>query len=142
VEVKYVSDGGIIWCIMLDFKPGALIRGSAENSQVPMTQFQVGESTRFRQKQGLVILANVGEPKLTVGSIMILEVFDSPIGRIYVNVQLVIESLARIFDVKTKVRDIVVNPTRTILDYIRPLNWTADRYPSRRRFCLSAAHGK
>jgi hypothetical protein len=67
---------------MLDFKPGALIRGSAENSQVPMTQFQVGESTRFRQKQGLVILANVGEPKLTVGAVVILEVFDGAIGRI------------------------------------------------------------
>jgi len=82
VEVKYVSDGGIIGRIMSDFKPGALIRGRAENSEVPVTQYQIGESAGFRQQQGLVILANVGEPELTVGAIVILEVFDGPIGRI------------------------------------------------------------
>ena len=47
-----------------------------------MTQYQIGESAGFRQQQGLVILANVGEPELTVGAIVILEVFDGPIGRI------------------------------------------------------------
>jgi hypothetical protein len=127
---------------MLDFEPGALIRGRAENSQVPMTQSQIGKSTRFRQKQGLFILANFGEPKLTVGTLVILEIFDGPIGRIYVNVQLVIESMARIFDVKAKVRDIVLYIIFTILLYVRPLDWTTDGYPSRRRFCLSAAHGE
>ena len=78
---------------------------------------------------------------MTVGAIVILEVFDGPIGRIYVYVQLVIESLARIFDVKAKVRDVVIKLICTIHDCIGALDWTADGYPSRRRFCLSAAHG-
>ena len=82
VQVKYVDDGRVIGCIMPHFEPGALIRGRAENSQVPVTQSQIGESAGFRQQQGLVILANVGEPKLTVGALVILEVFDGPIGRI------------------------------------------------------------
>ena len=79
---------------------------------------------------------------MTVGAIVMLEVFDGPIGRIQVNIQLVIESLARIFDVKAKVRDVVIIPICTILDCIGALDWTADNYPSRRRFCLSAAHGE
>ena len=82
VQVKYVGNGGDIGCNMLHFEPGALIWGRAENSQVPVTQYQIGESAGFRQQQGLVILANVGEPKLTVGAVVILEVFDGPIGRI------------------------------------------------------------
>ena len=82
VQVKYVGDGGVIGRIMLHFEPGALIRGRAENSEVPVTQYQIWESAGFRQQQGLVILANVGEPKLTVGAVVILEVFDGPIGRI------------------------------------------------------------
>jgi hypothetical protein len=118
VQVKYVGDGGVIGRIMLHFEPGALIRGRAENNEVSLTQYQIGESAGFRQQQGLVILANVGEPKLTVGVVVILEVFDGPIGRIYVNVQLVIESLARIFDVKAKVRDVVVRLVCTILHCI------------------------
>ena len=79
---------------------------------------------------------------MTVGAIVMLEVFDGPIGRIEVNIQLVIESLARIFHVKAKVRDVVIDAICTILHYIGPLDWTADGYPSRRRFCLSAAHGE
>jgi hypothetical protein len=59
VQVKYVGDGGVIGRIMLHFEPGALIWGRAENSQVSVTQYQIGESTGFRQQQGLVILANV-----------------------------------------------------------------------------------
>ena len=82
VQVKNVGDGGVIGRIMLHFEPSALIRGRAENSEVPVTQYQIGESAGFRQQQGLVILANVGEPKLTVGALVILEVFDGPIGRI------------------------------------------------------------
>jgi len=78
---------------------------------------------------------------LTVGAIVILEVFDGPIGRIYVYVQLVIESLARIFDVKSKVRDIFIFVIGTILDCIGALDWTANEYPFRRSFCLSTAHG-
>ena len=82
VQVTYVDDGGVIGCIMLHFEPGALIRGRAENSEVPVTQYQIGESAGFRQQQGLVILANVGEPKLTVGAVVILEVSDGPLGRV------------------------------------------------------------
>jgi len=48
-QVKYVQDGGVIGRIMLHFKSGALIWGRAENSQVPLTQYQIGESTGFRQ---------------------------------------------------------------------------------------------
>ena len=82
VQVKYVSDGGVIGRIMLHFEPGALIGGRAENSEVPVTQYQIGESAGFRKQQGLVILADFGEPKLTVGAVVILEVFDGHIGRI------------------------------------------------------------
>ena len=82
VQVKYVGDDGVIGCIMLHFEPGALIRGRAENSEVPVTQYQIGESAGFRQQQGLVILANFGEPKLTVGAVVILEVFVGPFCRI------------------------------------------------------------
>jgi hypothetical protein len=55
---------------------------------------------------------------LTVGALVILEVFDGPISRIKVDVQLVIDSLARIFDVKAKVRDVVISLILTILDCI------------------------
>ena len=79
---------------------------------------------------------------MTVGAIVKLEVSDCPNGRIKFNLQLVIESLARIFDVKAKVRDVVIILICTILDCIGALDWTADGYPSRRRFCLSAVHGE
>ena len=72
---------------------------------------------------------------------MVLEVFDGFVLWIQVNIPLVVESLARIFDVKAKVRDVIVLIIFTILHYIGPLDWTTDGYPSRRRFCLSAAHG-
>ena len=49
VQVKYVSDSGIIGCIMLHFKSGALIGRSTENSQVSVLQFQKRESTGLRQ---------------------------------------------------------------------------------------------
>ena len=71
VQVKYVGDGGIIGRIMLHFKSGALIGGSAENSQVSVTQFQKRESTDIHQLQGLFILANFGQPKWTVGASVI-----------------------------------------------------------------------
>jgi len=79
---------------------------------------------------------------LTVGTDVILKVFDGLICRIEVNIQLVIESLARIFDVKAKVRDVVIPEIGTILDCIGALDWTADGCPSRGRVCLSAAHGE
>ena len=106
-----------------------------------MTQFKIWKSTWLRQSQGLIIFANVREPKVTIGAIMILEVFDGPpFIRIQVNIKLVIKSLARILDNQTKVRDVVILGISTILNYIRPLDWTDDRCPIRRRFCLSAAN--
>jgi hypothetical protein len=41
-----------------------------------MIQFQKGESTGFYQMQGLIIMAYGMQPKITVGAIVILEVFD------------------------------------------------------------------
>ena len=70
---------------------------------------------------------------------MVLEVFDSFVLRIQVNIPLVVESLARIFDVKAKVRDVIVVFISMILHYIGPLDWTSDEHPSRRCTCLSAA---
>jgi len=116
---------------MLHFKPRALIRRSTENSQVSVVQFEIWESTDFRQSEGLIILANFGQPKLTVGAIVILEVFEGPIGWIQVNIQLVIKSLARILDLHAKVRYVVVYIICTILYDIGPLDWTSDGHPSR-----------
>ena len=118
MQVEDVGDGRVVRCIVLHFEPGTLIRRSTEYSQVPLHQLQIGESTGNRQSQGLIILANFGEPKLTVSTIVILEVFDSPIGRIKVNIQLVIKSLTRILNKQAKVRDIVVPIICTILHYI------------------------
>jgi len=63
-----------------------------------VTQFQIRESTDINQSQGLVILAEVRQPKIAVGALVILEVFDGLVGRIQVNIKLVIESLTRILD--------------------------------------------
>jgi hypothetical protein len=63
-----------------------------------VTQFQIRESTDIHQSQGLVVLAEVRQPKIAVGALVILEVFDGLVGRIQVNIKLVIESLTRILD--------------------------------------------
>ena len=77
MQEKYVRDGRVIGCIMLHFKLGALIWWSTENCEVSMTQFQKRESTGFRKMQGLCVLANVCQPKLTVSAFVILQVFDN-----------------------------------------------------------------
>ena len=82
VQEKYVGDGGVIGRVMLHFKSGALVWWSAENSQVSLTQFQIRVSADFHQSQGLFILTNVGQPKLTISTFVVSEVFDGPIGRI------------------------------------------------------------
>ena len=82
MQVENVCDGGIVGCIVLHFKPSALVWWSAENSQVSVTQFQIRESTDIDQLQGLFILANVGQPKWTVGASVIFEVFDSRMSRV------------------------------------------------------------
>jgi hypothetical protein len=71
---------------------------------------------------------------------VILEVFDSSIGRIEVNSQLVIESLARILDIQAKIRDVVVLIILTILHQIGTLDWTSDEHLFWRRTCLGATH--
>jgi len=77
---------------------------------------------------------------LAVCAIVVFEVFDGPIGRIQVNIQLIVESLTRIVDENAKVRDVVVFSIRTIFDYEGSLDWTNHGYPSRRFVCLSTAH--
>jgi hypothetical protein len=116
---------------MLHFKPGTLIRWSTKNSQISLTQSQKRESTDIHQFQGLIILADERQPKLTIGTIVILEVFDGPFGRIKVYIKLVIENLARILDIQAKVRDVVIPCIFSILYYIGPLDWTLNGYPSR-----------
>ena len=68
MKVENVGDERVIRGTMHHFKPSALIRWRAENSQVSMTQFQIRECTDICQLQGLVVLAKVGQPKMTVGA--------------------------------------------------------------------------
>jgi len=82
MQVKNVGDERVIGCVMLHIKPCAPIWGSAENSEVSLTQFQKRIGTDVYQVQGLLILANVGQPKLAVSTIVILEVFDGHVGRV------------------------------------------------------------
>ena len=37
MQMENVGDGGVVGCVMLHFKPSALVWWSAENSQVSMT---------------------------------------------------------------------------------------------------------
>ena len=109
MQVKNVDDEGVVRCVVLHFKPGALVWRSAENSQVSLTQFQKREGTGIHQSQGLIILANVGEPKLTVDAIVVFEVFDRRMCRVQVNILGgIVYSLTRIFNIHAKVRDVVI----------------------------------
>jgi uncharacterized Tic20 family protein len=133
MQEKNVSDGGVIGSIMLYCKPGTLIWWGTENSQVSMTQSQKRESTRFHQSQGLMILANFGKPKLTIGTIVILHVFDSRISRAHVNILVVVYSLTRIVYIQPKVGYIVICSICTIFNGIGSFEWTSHRNPLRRR---------
>ena len=73
-----------------------------------MEQLEKREGIGFDQAQGLIILANFGKPKLTVGAVVILQVFHSRTGRIHVDVPLVVDSLTRVFDLHSKLRYIVI----------------------------------
>ena len=88
---------------MLHFEPDTLIRRSTENSEVSVTQSEKGESTGLHQSQGLIILAKVGQPKLTVSSVLIFEVFDSRVAWSQVDIPGIVFRLAGIFDSHTKV---------------------------------------
>ena len=105
MEVKNVDYVRVIRGKMLHFKPGALIRWRAENSQVSFAQLKIRESTGLHELQGFGI-ASIGKPKPTVGSSMELEVFDGFILRIHVNLQTdVIYNLTRIVDIHAEIRD-------------------------------------
>ena len=129
MQEKYVRDGRVIGCIMLRFKPGALIWWGTEDSQVSLTQSQKRESTRLHQSQGLLIIANFWNPKVTVGTIVILHVFDSLISRAHVNMLVVVYSLARIVYIKPKVGDIVIIRISTIYIGKGSFEWTSQRNP-------------
>ena len=107
MQVENVGDGGVVGRVVLHFKPGALVWWSAEDSQVSVSQSQKGERTGLQQPQSLVILTNFGQQKLTIGAIVIPEVFDGSLRWIQVNIQVVIESLARVFNIHTQVGGVV-----------------------------------
>ena len=90
--------------------------------------------------QGLRILANLGKPKMTVGTIVILQVFDSRIPRIQVDATLVVDSLARIFDTHTKIRDVVVRFIFAIFNSIWSFDGASDWNISWTHICLKAAY--
>ena len=58
VEIKNVCRGGVIGGHVLYFKPDALIRRRAEDSQISLEQSKKRVSAGFDQTQGLIILAD------------------------------------------------------------------------------------
>jgi hypothetical protein len=109
MQVKHVGNMGTVRCIVLHFEPSALVEWRAENSQVSLAQLQKGESTDVHQMQGLGILANCAQPKRAVGAFVIPEVSGSRIAGIQGDFALVVDCLAWVFDIKAKVRDVVLN---------------------------------
>jgi len=93
--------------------------------------------------QGLRILANFWQPKLTVGSLVIPEISSGRVARSHFDIELVVDCLARIFDKKTKVWDVIF----IIISYlfwsmrykIRSFHRTSHENPSRRQICFYAA---
>ena len=86
--------------------------------------------------QGLRILAFIKKPKFTVSTVVILEVLDNPISRVKVDIQLVVNSLARIFNIYAKVRDVIIIIIATVFNDVRSFDWTSKGCPIRRSFCL------
>jgi len=85
MQVENIGDGGVVGCVVLHFKPSALVWWSAENSKVAVTEFQKRESTDIRQSQGLRILTDVSKPEVTVGTAVIFQVFHSRMTWIHDN---------------------------------------------------------
>ena len=108
VQVKNVFDRGAVRCIVLHFKPGALVEWRAEDSQASLAQLQKGESTDVHQMQGLGILANCAQPKRTVGAFVIPEVSGGRVAGSQGDFEVVVDGLARVFDIHAKVRDVVL----------------------------------
>jgi len=67
---------------------------------------------------------------MTVSTIVVLKVFDGLILRVRVNIQHVVYSLARVFDIHAKVRDVFKEIILIIFSYIGALDWTSDEHPS------------
>ena len=108
VQVENVCDRFAVRCIVLHFEPCALVWWSAENSQVSLAQLQEGESTDVHQMQGLGILANCAQPKRTVGAFVIPEVSGGRVAGSQDDFAIVVDCLARVFDIHAKVRDVVL----------------------------------
>ena len=106
VQMKNSGYGGVIGRAVMHFKLSALVRGSGGNSQVSLSQLNLREI--FDEPPVLREYA-LGKPKLTVGTFVVLQVFDSGLAWTQVYVKFVVYSLARIFDLHTKIRDIILS---------------------------------
>ena len=69
---------------------------------------------------------------MTVGAIVVPEVFGSRIPRIKVDIQLVVYDLTRISNAHAKVRDVIMNSIFITFDCIRSFDWTSNENPFRR----------
>ena len=117
---------------MLHFKTSTLIRWSAENSQLSLNYLKKRKRARVYQAQSLRILTNSRKPKMTVGAIVVPEVFGSRIPRIKVDIQLVVYDLTRISNAHAEVRDVFVYSIFITFDCIRSFDWTSNGNPIRR----------
>ena len=77
---------------------------------------------------------------MTVGAIVVPEVFGSRIPRIKVNVERVVYNLARISYTHAKVRDVIILSIFITFDYIRSFDRTSNKNPFRRNTGRNAAH--
>jgi len=96
-----------------------------------VTQSQKRESTRLHQSQGLIILANFRQPKLAVGTLVKLHIFDSCMCRVHVNILLVVNSLARILDIHAKIRNIIICDIFILSNDIGSFDWASEECPFR-----------
>jgi len=67
---------------------------------------------------------------MTVSTIVVLKVFDGLILRVLVNTHHVVYSLAGVFDINAKVRDVFIENILIIFNYVGALDWTSDEHPS------------
>ena len=77
---------------------------------------------------------------MTVGTIVILEIFDSCVGWTQVNIQLVVDGLTRIFDIHAKVRGVDIILINFFFNCIGSFNWTSKGYPLRWLIFLLTEH--
>ena len=69
---------------------------------------------------------------MTVGAIVVPEVFGSRIPRIKVDIQLIVYDLTRISNAHAEVRDVFVYSIFITFDCIRSFDWTSNGNPIRR----------